>query len=307
MQIKRVEEVDRKPDLSAVELNLPSRCVDYPAPAQGPFQLRPPRVKEVEFLAGMSTSNYDEQLSKLLRSLIVSPVLLDPMDLTIGDRQYLHVWVRAQIDPLYYFEATCPKCGYVDPNYRLEIAKIPLIELPQEYSPNMRLQLPRSKHVVTVRLETARDRLRAEQLEAKGFTTWVSRKALVITTVDEKPVADEARCVWLRELPAGDDMFLGEYLRWQTHGPDLGNCPFTCRKCAKESALRLPFRLEFYLPSVHAAAAFGDAVRGGGLSADGGLSGDARDRGDGVREVRVGSGQDEGAPRAGQAAGQQGR
>ena len=51
-----VSRVDEKKgpstELSSIELILPSKCVDYPAVAQGAFHVRPPRVKEVEFLAG---------------------------------------------------------------------------------------------------------------------------------------------------------------------------------------------------------------------------------------------------------------
>lgn len=294
-------------DLSSVELVVPSKCVDYPAPAQKAFQVRPPRVKEVEFMASMNATNYDGQLTKLLRSLIVSPVIVDPLDLTIGDRQYLHVWVRAQIDPVYRFETTCPKCGNVDKNYQLLIEKIPLLPVPKKYSSNMRLTLPRSKSVVAVRLETGRDRETRDQLEEEGFTSWVSRSALVITSVDGKPMDTKAKCEWLRGLPAGDDLFMAQYLKWQRHGPDFSRCPFVCKdeKCRKESVLNMPFRLEFYLPSVHAEAAFEDAIRGCGSGEDGGVSGDAGDQGDGVRAVHVGEGPAPGASGAGEAAGGQ--
>jgi hypothetical protein len=273
------ERVDEAKNLSSVELSLPSRCVDYPAPARKPFQVRPPRVKEVEFLAGMNAENYDGQLTKLLRSLIVSPAvtIIDSVDLTLGDRQYLHVWVRAQIDPVYRFETTCPGCGYVDKNYKLIIEKIPLVGVPKGYSPNMKLTLPRSKKVVTVRLETGRDRELRDKLEEKGFTEWIARSASVITTVDGEPMDVEARCEWLRGLPAGDNLFMGQYLKWQRHGPDFKNCPFKCTRCGKESVLDMPFRLEFYMPTVHAASTFEDAVRGGGVGADGGVPGDASD------------------------------
>lgn len=265
IEMKRVDEKqDPSVEMSSVELVLPSKCVDYPAPVQGAFHVRPPRVKEVEFLAGMNAQNYDDQLTKLLRSLIVRPANIDVLDLTLGDRQYLHVWVRAQIDPVYRFEVTCPKCKTVDKGFELRIEDIPLVEVPKEYSPNMRLTLPKSKRVVTVRLETARDRVTATEMEAKGFTEWVARKAMVVTTVDGKPMPVEQRCDWLRELPAGDDMFMAQYLKWQRHGPDFSRCPFVCKekKCGEASTLRMPFRLEFFLPTVHASSAFDDAIRG---------------------------------------------
>lgn len=287
LSVERVDG-DQKDDLNSVELTLPSKGVDYPSAAQGPFSVRPPRVREVEFLAGMNKNNYDEQLTRLLRSLITKPVI-DPADLTLGDRQYLHVWVRAQIDPVYRFKAECAHCRAVDDDYHLEISKIPLIEVPEQYTPNMRLTLPRSKKVVTVRLETARDRDAAAKLEAAGVPQWTARKAMVITTVDGTPMTNEQRCEWLRGLPGGDDMFLAHYLKWQHHGPDFANCPFRCKSCQKESTIRMPFRLEFYLPTLHAAAAFGDAVGGGVAVAGGNLSGDAGGRGDGVREIRLGA------------------
>ena len=306
LDVKRMDEVvsDPSTELSSIELTLPSKGVDYPDPAKKAFQVRPPRVREVEFLAGMSKDNYDGQLTKLLRSLIVSPVIVDPIDLTLGDRQYLHVWVRAQIDPVYRFETTCPECGHVDKDYQLKIEDIPLIAVPEKYSPNMRLTLPKSKKVVAVRLETARDRETCVALEAKGFTTWVSRKSMVITTIDGKPMGTEEKCEWLRELPAGDDVFMSEYLLWQRHGPDFANCPFKCRseKCHKESVIKMPFRLEFFMPTVRSSSAFEDAVRGCGVVEDGDLSGDGGDQADGVRGVHVGAERASRASRSGEAA-----
>lgn len=284
LEQERVDEAKKKPDadLSSVELNLPSGCVDYPAPARGPFKVRPPRVKEVEFLAGMSAANYDDQLTKLLRSLIVSPTTIDPIDLTLGDRQYLHVWVRAQIDPVYRFETKCPHCGHVNKNFQLLIESIPLVEVPKRYSPNMKLTLPKSKRVVTVHLETARDREIWTKLEEEGFTEWVSKSASVITTIDGQPMEVEARCKLLRELPAGDDMFMNQYLKWQRHGPDFTKCPFSCGECRKESVLNMPFRLEFFMPTVLASSTFEDAIRGGDVRKGGDMPGDAGDQGDGV-------------------------
>ena len=287
LEQERVDETG-KDDLKSVEIAPPSRCLDYPAPARGPFRVNPPRVKEVEFLAGMNATNYDEQLTRLLRSLVVSPTIVDPEDMTIGDRQYLHVWVRAQIDPVYRFETRCPACGHVDGNYQLAIEKIPITEVPKEYSPNMKLTLPKSKASVAVRLETARDRGMIGKLESEGFTEWVVRRAMVVTSVDGEALDPKARCEWLQKLPAGDDLFMSQYLRWQRHGPDFKNCPFKCVGCGKESVLDMPFRLEFYMPTVQAASAFEDAIRGGGVGEDGGVPGDAGDQGDGVRGVRVG-------------------
>ena len=284
---ERVDEATKGSDaeLSSIELTLPSRSVDYPAAAQKAFQVRPPRVKEVEFLAGMNATNYDAQLTKLLRSLIVSPTSIDPLDLTLGDRQYLHLWMRAQIDPVYRFETTCPVCGAVDKGFQLSIDKIPVIEVPKKYSPNMPLTLPVSKKAITVRLETGRDREMRDKLEEDGFTSWVSRGALVITTIDGNPMEEvKARCEWLRELPAGDDMFMSQYLKWQRHGPDFSKCPFVCKEttCRKESVLSMPFRLEFYMPTVHASSTFEDAIRRSGDGADGGVPGNAGNEGDGV-------------------------
>ena len=299
LERERVEKDVKASDveLSSVELSLPSKCGDYPAPARGPFKIRPPRVREVEFMADMGPDNYDEQLTKLLRSLIVSPTIVDPADLTLGDRQYLHVWVRAQLDPVYRFTAKCPACGKVDEDYQLEIEKIPLVPVQDKYKPKMKLELPNSKKVVAVRLETGRDRILRNQMIEKGIGEWTARSAMIIVSADGRTMTPEERCDWLRTLPGGDLLFMTQYVKWQMHGPDFSKCPFKCKhqECGKESVLDLPFRLEFFLPTVHAASAFDDAIRGCGDGEDGGVSGDAGDQADGVRGVSVG---EEAAPRA---------
>ena len=83
---------------------------------------------------------------------------------------------------------------------------------------------------------------------------------------------------------------MSQYLKWQRHGPDFSKCPFACKECRKESVLSMPFRLEFYMPTVHAASTFEDAIRGGDVDVDRGVPGDAGDQGDGVRGVHVGEG-----------------
>jgi len=293
MQFDRVAkdgETKEPVDVSTVELRLPSGGVDYGSLCDGTVQVRPPRVKEVEFLADMNPENYDEMLTRMIRSLVVSPVALDPRAMTIGDRQHLHVWTRAQIDPIYRFEAGCPnpKCGHVNEKFELKIESIPIKSVPDKYATNMKLTLPRSKSVVAVHLETARDRATCESMQDKGFAEWGARRALVITSVDGRQMSAEEKCEWFRGLGAGDDSFMTEYLKWQVHGPDFANCPFKCGKCGEEGVISMPFRLEFFMPTVQSANTFEQAIRGGDDVEDGGVPGDGGDSGDGVREVRVG-------------------
>lgn len=275
-------------DLSAVELKIPSGGKDYGKLAGDTFTVRPPRVKEVEFLAAMSPNNYEEQLTKVLKSLIVSPVGLDPLDMTTGDRQFFHTWIRAQIDPIYRFDAICPKCRKTNKGYQLKIEDIPLVAVKGSYQPNMKLELPKSKKKIAVRLETGRDRVIVDRLVKQGMSEWVARKVMVINSIDGQTMTNEEKCRWLQGLPAGDDLFLLEYLKWQKHGPDFTACPFKCQECGEVSELQMPFRLDFYMPTIQSRTAIEDAIRGGDSGEDRGVSGDGGDRRDGVREVRLG-------------------
>lgn len=269
-------------ELRSVTLKLPSECKDYPEPARGDFELKPPTVAEVEFLAGMNEDNYDDLVTKMLSRLILKPSIVDSADLTVGDRQYLHLWTRAQIDPVYQFDAICPnpKCKEkVNKNYRLNISDIPLVPTPSEYKASMKLTFPKSKKKVQVRLETGRDRMNCTSLVAAGHAKWSARRSQIILSIDGRPLASpEEKLTALRSLPAGDDMFMGEYLAWQKHGPNFGDCPFKCNHCGKEARIKMPFRLEFYLPTLHAAAALRAAVGGGVDGEDGGVSGAVSDQ-----------------------------
>ena len=274
------EKVSSGEELQGVDLELPSRGVDYGGVMPGGVLLvRPPKVREVKFIAQMTTATYEENLTRVLQSLIMRPKI-DPWTLTNGDRSYLHLWIRTQIHPDYHLTVVCPRCSHIDKRYVFPLGEVPIKGVPKEYDGPTELLLPASGKKVRVRLDTGRDEQDVQGWVEKDFDKWVATYTAAIVEVEGEKISFEKKYAWVEDLPPGDYLFIREFFNWAFHGPDYANCKMTCRKCGEERPFRLPFRAEFYLPSVPFGAAVRDAllrrpVREGGVSdAEPGRDGD---------------------------------
>jgi hypothetical protein len=274
-------------DLAAISLTLASHGRDYGDwMPEGVVKIRPPLFLEVKYFAQMNPTNYEENITELLKALIASP-MIDPLDLTAGDRTHLHLWVRGQVDPFYRIKVMCPFCSHVDEAYDFPIESVPIKEIPEQYSSPFELDLPGSGSKVVLRLETGRDRLKRPELIKMGFSEYHARLAFSVMLIDGKVVDPEKACQWLVALPPKDGLMISEFAKWSDHGPDFKGCSMKCRKCERNSQMALPFRLDFYQPSVSAARSLGDAVDRRAVRERGDLPGDAGDRSDGDRGVPV--------------------
>ncbi len=262
MEMREVKEKVTPEFLKGVKVGLPSRGIPYQEIMKGDEVLiRPPSFGEVKFIAQMNSSSFEEHLTTILSRLLLEPKI-DPWLLTNGDRSFLHLWVRAQIDPFYYLQIVCPECSHVDQEYPLSLDSIPLIVLNQDYQGPVELELPVSKKKVVVRLDTGQDEREVQEWEEKGLDKWASRVSSIIVSAEGKALSFKERYDWLDDpaLPPSDGLFIREFLSWCFHGPDYTSCPLKCRKCGEAGSFRLPFRPEFYLPTVQYKGIVRDAV-----------------------------------------------
>jgi hypothetical protein len=254
--MKRVEKESE--DIRGVWVELPSRGFPYDEVKDGKLLVRPPRVMELEVLVEMNEENYEDVLTRVLSSLILKPKI-DPETLTTGDRAYLHLWMRLQVDEIYKVTITCPTCAFVNEGYDLQIEKsVPVLSVDDDYKGLTDVELPGGPPVITLAPPRKCDLTKAQEI---GGVAMLGAGA--IRMVDGKPVTVDEAIKWLRNRDMADGIFVSEFCRWVDHGPDFEHCAFTCKKCGKEDKITLPFRPEFFLPTVRVAGTIGERVRSG--------------------------------------------
>lgn len=261
----RSEEKSSDDVLHSVSVKLPSRGVPYgDAMPDGEYKLKPPRIAETKYIAQLPDHPelFDEVVTTVLGLITLSPKI-DPELLTAGDRSYLFLWIRAQIDPFYRLVVVCPKCMHPNKNYPFQIRDVPLKELPKEYVEPFNFTLERSKVQVTLaseRQKTVRERDKYKE-SVPNEDRWLVDCVAPILAIDGKPAGSLAdRVEWIQTLQPGDDILLSKLRQWYDHGPDYNNCPLVCQKCKERSTFILPFRRELYFPTVSFERDFGNAI-----------------------------------------------
>lgn len=295
-KFRKVESKKKDPEeLKAVELKLPSRGVPYEGDlSKAVLLVRPPNVEEVEYMEQMSPENYERNLSTLLRHIVIQPAPFDANDLTSGDRSFLHLWVRAQIHPECHIDQICPNCAFPHRNLPLSLSwdpekqvGVPVEELDQKCKKLTEVKMPKSGQTVTLKIETGHEAIKADEMIKSGKVRSRARVAVTIEMVDGKKVTPEKAYDWMGKLPAGEDLFLAEFRKWTQHGPNFARCGMFCSKCTEVSQINLPFRSEFFVPTLPFERAFRDAVDGGDVQSGSGGTGVPGDQQDGVSDVSV--------------------
>lgn len=288
VEVPPVEEAAPVDVLKSVSIVLPSKGVTYGERIPGgKISIKPPTTDEVELFVEMNGPGYERKLTHLLRMLIVEPVGLNPAKLTSGDRGFLHVWTRMQLHDSYVINVGCPACGKLHESYYYKLADIPMLSLDPELGSTSELELPVCKKKVTLRISTGEDDEAADELIAKqNIKKWTAKRSISIAEIEGDKVDYFGAAKWLGSKHATDSLFVKAYQDKTYHGPDYMNCPFTC-VCGARSLIKLPFRPEFYFPSLPFERLVGDAIVGRAVRAGRSGPGDPGSGKDGVSETAV--------------------
>lgn len=270
-----------------IKVQLPSRGVEYGGKIldlSGWVQARPMLVRELKYAAQITPDSYQEMLSLILRATIQLPDDFDPIDLTLGDRQYLFLWLRYQIVTDYNLDITCPSCGKENKGVVYDLKKVPVVSLNEEYELPMKILLPKQKTEVVLRLMTARDEVEVREFVGKHpeCDVWISTYAQTASFGAKQSLQQKYK--YFESMDPSDFGVIRQFYVWAFHGPDFTECPFTCKFCEKEAKIQLPFRPEFFVPSLPFERDLRDAVHSLFVSRRGAreLSGAGELRGRGV-------------------------
>ena len=257
---KAKPEVVVKDDLDAVKVPLLSHGVQYPQWCEdGCVMIRPMRVHECKFVADMTPKNFNENITRVLSSVLVNKSI-DPWALTKGDRSYLFLWLRIQVTSNYAITLQCPneKCQHRIEGY--DLTQVPLVELTEDYDGEIELELPKSKQKVTMRLLTGADDRELDRLVAEGSHEWVTAYALSITSIDGERLNFDQVYRWAEAQDPEDFAYLREFHVFVFHGPDFASVPIKCPECGRVGKMVLPFRIEYYVPTLSFGGHFRDAM-----------------------------------------------
>ncbi len=276
------QKIDPEKLVDSVSVKLLSRGIPYDGVGDSVI-MQLPKFKATKYLATINADNFESNLSSMLSLLLVEPDI-DPWKLTAGDRNWLLLWTRMQIHSMYHFSITCPHCLFPNSAHNYPLKNVPCVVIDKECSGETEVELEQSKSKVKLGFVTGEDEKEVDRVHTQTEEKReILRGVSAIREIDGRSgLTLEDKMKWMDNLPPGDEItILGSWQKFTQHGPNYGNCPYTCPKCGKVSRIRLPFRPELWYPTIPFERAFGNAADSSDVSGGRDLSGDAGGGSDG--------------------------
>lgn len=221
------------------KVNLPSRCKVYDVdPAS--ITIRTLKGKDEKIIAEITSDNLVLKMNQLLENVLEG---IDPRKLTLGDRQYLLLWLATNsYGKDYPVEVVCEGCGQLI-SVTVDLSKLEVEYLPEDYSEPYEVQLSDGKSVY-LRLFRVEDEMDILEWESQGKNSWLYRYAL--TLVDEsKNIIEKMK--FLEDLEAKDLAKIRAFHEKFDHGPIMES-KYECPYCGFKGVMAVPFRIEMVFP-----------------------------------------------------------
>ena len=222
-------------------INLPSRCRVYEGVSEDQVKIRTLKGKDEKLIAELTIDNAERKFVMLMRNLIQG---IDPMKLTLGDRQFIILWEAINsFSTRLPYELQCSVCT-MKSDIDVDLTKIEYNELPEGYSEPYEVKLSDGT-IVKLRSLTVEDEIKVMDLEKGNKNTYLYKYALGIV--------DENRGVWdnvrfLEELNVRDLAVIRQFYEKFYHGPIM-KYAYTCPNCGAGEVAAIPFQLDLLLPS----------------------------------------------------------
>lgn len=221
------------------DLNLPSKCKFYEGVDK--VQIRTFKGSDEKLLAELSIANFNKKFSMILRNMLVG---IEPEKLTLGDRQYIMVWlVINSISKTLPIQIECQECGVVH-EHMVDFSRFEIKELPDDFIEPYYIQLSDDSQI-PLRLLRVSDEIRANDLEKNGKNAYNYRWAMSIANETDL----QSNCVFVEDLPMKDLMKIRKFHTEfsEGHGPDM-IATTICPACGEEGRTFIPFQLGFLIP-----------------------------------------------------------
>ena len=237
-------------DTSAfLDLKLPSKGLPY-KDKEGKVpetKIRPMKVKDEKLIAEMTGNNFEVRFLQLIRNTVRG---IDAKEMTIGDRLYCILWLRINsYSPRYAIQFNCLSCN--SPIlHEFDLAKLTVLELPDDYHEPMTAMLEDVGDDVQLRLLRVKDEMEIAQKMASGEKDeWLLRYAYSI--VGSMTVFEKMK--YINELSSKDFSIIRGYQEIFNHGVDFKQA-YTCPDCGVTEILDIPFRPGLLIPEGSAMA-----------------------------------------------------
>ena len=204
--------------------------------------LRTLKGRDEKLLAEMNVDNIDKRYSLLLKNVLTG---IDPNELTLGDRAWIILWLRANsFSPIIPVNLVCGTC-YQDISLDVNITDINVKELDQNYQEPIEVKL--SESTVKLRILRIADEIKIAEWEKRLGASEAYMYRWALSIVNDKDVQE--RIIWLENQDSRDIQKIRMFQDDHAHGPELDNVKYVCPKCGSEGVMTLPFRPNFLIPT----------------------------------------------------------
>ena len=206
-------------------------------------------VKDEKLLAVATADTYQEIMDKILYSLLEDPS--DYEKLSIHDRDYLLIWIWANTyTTIKEYEVSCKHCG-VTGNSVVDITKLNVENLSDDYIPDFELPLSKTGEVVKLNLLTVADERKVvnylDGLDDEGdYINTLMTQSITF----EKQMTLEQKLKYVAENVKGKEMgIIRAFHKHFKFGID-NKVKYKCSQCAGVTEYEFPFSVDFFIPEV---------------------------------------------------------
>lgn len=223
-----------------IPLELPSKCLTYPEVDKSKLMIRPLKGKDEKLISEISGDNFEKKFITLLKNVTQG---VDVEKLTLGDRLFIAIWeAMNSYSSNARVKHECEHCWQTS-DFEVDLAKLEVIELPDDFKQPYELVLPESGDTVKLKLLTVGDSLKIDSA-SKNQNVWLFRYAL---TLDNPEMNSFQKTEYLENLPTKDLATIRAFHDKFFHGPKM-ETKYECPKCGGTGVMPVPFRIEFLFP-----------------------------------------------------------
>lgn len=241
------------------EYSLPSKGMLYGRQFDPLVKLRSMTVAEE--MKRLTATDYPYMtMSEIIDDCIVNKLPISAYDMCLGDYQYLlHKLRVVTYGPDYKMTLVCPFCGELF-DYTQNLDELGVHEYDEGVDELLQVELPASKHMITLRLQTPRDLDRIEQKkkemkknfpDMKSDPTFLLNIESLIGSIDGQPINPAAIQSFVENLPMRDTNILLQRANKINEKVGVDTIiTAKCSNCGRDVIAPFRFTYEFFRPEV---------------------------------------------------------
>lgn len=195
---------------------------------------------------------------KILSNCITEPSNIDVKKLIAADEMFLIMQLRmVTYGPEYKVSAVCPHCGARE-TYKINLSEFETDFLPDDFEEPIKIELPRSGDVLSVKILRNEDSDFVEKHArkfAKQFNLnyreveYVNRMAKYIIAINDEPVDFNTARDYVENMMSMDSAKFWSVLNSIKVGLDT-TANVVCSSCGEEFDFVMPITSEFFRPTI---------------------------------------------------------